>query len=133
MRVIVVHRLCCKVSDHIAPRLTIGAATALPVEWLGMEPAADRHGVLLRFRIPVARPGAVRIRTQMFPYDPMHQTFVNVYEGVPGAGEVPELRSYTLPELLELRAAMVDGAKPGPVAIEAPVEDVVDVDARDVE
>jgi hydrogenase/urease accessory protein HupE len=36
--------------------------------------------VLLRFRIPVARPGSLRILTQMFPYDPVHQTFVNIYE-----------------------------------------------------
>jgi len=65
----------------IAPRLMIDVATAVPVEWLGMEPAVDRHGVLLRFRIPVARPGAVSILSRMFPYDPTHQTFVNIYEG----------------------------------------------------
>jgi hypothetical protein len=64
----------------ITPRLRIGADTVLPLEWLGMEPAVDRHGVLLRFRIPVARPGAVRILPRMFPYDPAHQTFVNIYE-----------------------------------------------------
>jgi hypothetical protein len=64
----------------IAPRLRIGADTDLPVEWLGMEPAVERHGVLLRFRIPVARPGAVRILPRMFPHDPAHQTFVNIYE-----------------------------------------------------
>jgi hypothetical protein len=45
-----------------------------------MEPAPERHGVLLRFRIPTARPGALSILTRMFTYDPIHQTFVNVYE-----------------------------------------------------
>jgi hypothetical protein len=75
-----VARVRDRVVALIAPRLTISAVTALPVEWLGMEPAVDRHGVLLRFRIPVARPGAVRILPRMFPYDPMHQTFVNIYE-----------------------------------------------------
>jgi len=65
----------------ITPRLRLGADTLLPpLEWFGMEPAADRHGVLLRFRMPVARPGAVRILPRMFPYDPAHQTFVNIYE-----------------------------------------------------
>ena len=65
----------------ITPRLRIGADTLLPpLKWLGMEPAVDQHGVLLRFRIPVARPGAVRILPRMFPYDPAHQTFVNIYE-----------------------------------------------------
>lgn len=65
----------------MAKRISISAGAVLPVEWLGMEAAADRHGVLLRFRIPVARPGALGILTRMFPYDPLHQTFVNIYEG----------------------------------------------------
>ena len=64
----------------VASRLTLSVAAALPVEWLGIEPAVDRHAVRLRFRIPVARPGAVRILPRMFPYDPAHQTFVNIYE-----------------------------------------------------
>jgi len=64
----------------IVPRITISTDAAVPIQWLGMEPAADRHGVLLRFRIPVARAGSLRILTQMFPYDPVHQTFVNIYE-----------------------------------------------------
>jgi len=45
-----------------------------------MEPAPDRHAVLLRFTIPGRRPGSLGIQTAMFPYDPIHQTFVNVYE-----------------------------------------------------
>ena len=65
----------------ITPRMIITAGAVLPIQWLGMEPEPDRHGVLLRFRIPTARPGAVRIFTRMFPYDPVHQTFVNIYEG----------------------------------------------------
>ena len=64
----------------IGPRLTLRTDRALAVEWLAMEPAPDRHGVLLRFRIPVARPGRLSVLTRMFPYDPIHQTFVNVYE-----------------------------------------------------
>ena len=64
----------------IGPRLTISTDAAVPIQWLDLEPAADRHGVLLRFRIPVARAGSLRILTQMFPYDPVHQTFVNIYE-----------------------------------------------------
>lgn len=61
-------------------RMTIRTVQRLSVEWGEMEPAPDRHAVLLRFRIPVARPGALYILTRMFPYDPVHQTFVNVYE-----------------------------------------------------
>jgi len=64
----------------LEPRMRVRTDVAAAIEWLGMEPAPDRHGVLLRFRIPVPRPGALYIRTHMFPYDPVHQTFVNIYE-----------------------------------------------------
>jgi len=65
----------------LEPRLRIRTDVAAAIEWLGMEPAPDRHAVLLRFRIPVPRPGAVYVRSHLFPYDPVHQTFVNIYEG----------------------------------------------------
>jgi hydrogenase/urease accessory protein HupE len=49
-------------------------------EWEGIAPAADRHAVSLRFRVPGARPATVGVRARMFPYDQFHQTFLNVYE-----------------------------------------------------
>lgn len=64
----------------IAPRITFRTDHVLPIAWLGIEPAADRHAVLIRFETPGKRPGALSIRSRMFPYDPVHQTFVNVYE-----------------------------------------------------
>ena len=65
----------------VAPRLFLAAdGRALTPEWQDVQPAPERHAVQLSFRIPVPRPGALAIRTQMFPYDPIHQTFVNVYE-----------------------------------------------------
>lgn len=64
----------------VGPRMMVRGDTAAPIEWLEMEPAADRHAMLVRFRIPGARPGALRVLTRMFPYDPVHQTFVNIYE-----------------------------------------------------
>ena len=64
----------------ITPRLTLKTDRVLSIEWLAMAPAPDRHAVLLRFRIAVARPGTLSVLTRMFPYDPIHQTFVNVYE-----------------------------------------------------
>lgn len=68
----------------LAPRLAVTPDTGGGIEWLGMEPAADRHAVILRFRLAGGRPGALRLRPRMFPYDPVHQTFVNIYE----AGEI---------------------------------------------
>ncbi len=65
----------------LGPRLRLRTDAAAAIEWLGMEPAPDKHAVLLRFRIPVPRPGALYLRSHLFPYDPVHQTFVNIYEG----------------------------------------------------
>ncbi|OFW02380.1 MAG: hypothetical protein A3I61_12955 [Acidobacteria bacterium RIFCSPLOWO2_02_FULL_68_18] len=64
----------------VGPRLRVRTDVEAPIEWQAMEPAADRHAVLLRFRIPVPSPGALYVRTHAFPYDPVHQTFVNIYE-----------------------------------------------------
>jgi hydrogenase/urease accessory protein HupE len=39
-----------------------------------------QQGVRLRFRLPAAHPGSLILHPIVFPYDPLHQTFVNVYE-----------------------------------------------------
>ncbi len=64
----------------LAPRLGVRTDTGGAIEWGALEPAIDRHGVVLRFRIPGTAPGALYLGPHMFPYDPAHQTFVNVYE-----------------------------------------------------
>lgn len=47
----------------------------------GIEPLPDRQALRLRlgFDAPAA-PGVVTVRSKLFPYDPNHQTFLNVYE-----------------------------------------------------
>ena len=43
--------------------------------------APDQQSVRLRFSCPTARAaGVVRVRAMLFPYDPKHQTFLNVYD-----------------------------------------------------
>ena len=65
----------------VSSRFTLRAdGQALMPRWQQMEAAPDRHAVQLRFRMPGPRPGAIGVQTAMFPYDPIHQTFVNVYE-----------------------------------------------------
>ena len=65
----------------LSSRFTLRAdGQALMPRWQQMEAAPDRHAVQLRFRMPGPRPGAIGVQTAMFPYDPIHQTFVNVYE-----------------------------------------------------
>jgi hydrogenase/urease accessory protein HupE len=65
----------------LSPRLNIAADGPLLVpEWTGAEAMPAQHGVRLRFRLPAARTGSLILHPIVFPYDPLHQTFVNVYE-----------------------------------------------------
>jgi hydrogenase/urease accessory protein HupE len=48
--------------------------------WTGFETLPDRQSLRLTFRVSTERPGRVHVRTVLFPYDPVHQTFINVYE-----------------------------------------------------
>lgn len=53
----------------------------LDVEWSAPEPLPDRQSIQLGARIRVERPpGTVSVSTVMFPYDPVHQTFVSFSE-----------------------------------------------------
>ena len=50
--------------------LTFGAIDVVP----------DRQSLRLAFTVSGSRPGHVALQAQVFPYDPIHQTFVNIYE-----------------------------------------------------
>jgi hydrogenase/urease accessory protein HupE len=51
-------------------------------EWGDVEILRERQSLRFHIRYPVtSTPGTVAVDTVMFPYDPMHQTFVNIYEG----------------------------------------------------
>src|SRR5215468_1799140 len=66
----------------LIPRLQIeGDGRSLSPEWLQPEILPERQSIRfhLRYAVP-ATPGVVSVSTVMFPYDPVHQTFVNVYE-----------------------------------------------------
>jgi hydrogenase/urease accessory protein HupE len=50
--------------------------------WSGAEPLPERQSIRLHARVELERtPGIIGVTAQMFPYDPVHQTFVNFYEG----------------------------------------------------
>jgi hydrogenase/urease accessory protein HupE len=70
----------------LAQRFTVAAdGRTLEVTWAdGVELIADRQSLRLRFTSPLgsaATPGTVTVNARMFPYDPQHQTFINIYEG----------------------------------------------------
>jgi hydrogenase/urease accessory protein HupE len=66
----------------LADRLRITAdGKPLKPEWGAPEPVVDRQAVRVVLRFPnVSVPLKLGIAANMFPYDPVHQTFVNIYE-----------------------------------------------------
>jgi len=61
-------------------RLVLRSGHRLKLEWTGVAPLPDRNALKLTFRVRNERPGALTVRTNLFAYDPYHQTFVNIYE-----------------------------------------------------
>jgi hydrogenase/urease accessory protein HupE len=57
-------------------------ADGVPVAltWTEFETLPDRQSVRLGFRAAGSRPSRIRVDAVLFPYDPVHQTFLNVYE-----------------------------------------------------
>ena len=70
------------ISDILGPRLEIAAGgRALAPVWSEPEVLRDRQSVKLFFRYePDGIPGRLDVTAGLFPYDPRHQTFLNVYE-----------------------------------------------------
>ena len=67
------------VNDRLA--LTADGSPIAVGSWSAPEPLAERQSVRLEGRATLGRPaGAIAVTTVMFPYDPQHQTFINVYE-----------------------------------------------------
>lgn len=52
---------------------------ARTLAWTGLEVVPERFGLRLSFTAG-SRPAAVDLTARVFPFDPIHQTFVNVYE-----------------------------------------------------
>ena len=70
-----------EIAALIARRLTITAGgRAIPADWVLAEVLPDRQAIRLRARMLLASPaGRLVIDARLFPYDPNHKTFVNVY------------------------------------------------------
>lgn len=67
----------------VQDRLTLAAdgATLGNPTWSAPEAVRDRQSIRLRASFALAQPaGRIDVGTLMFPYDPQHKTFVNVYE-----------------------------------------------------
>jgi hypothetical protein len=64
----------------LGPRLQLTTDHRLIPQWTSLELLRDDNALKLKFTIPGEQAGALTIDTNLFPYDPLHQTFVNIYE-----------------------------------------------------
>ena len=66
----------------IGPRLEVAAGgVRLTPVWAEPEALRDRRSLKLHFSYALdAAPGSLTVAAGLFPYDPRHQTFLNVYE-----------------------------------------------------
>jgi HupE / UreJ protein len=65
----------------LGPRLSLmlDGRTAT-IRWGAIDVVPDRQSLRLAFTVSTSRPGHVGIHAYVFPYDPIHQTFINIYE-----------------------------------------------------
>ena len=67
----------------MGPRLTVSAdGQVLAPEWSEIDVIPDRQSIRIHLRYRLASPpGRVAVNAALFPYDPAHQTFLNLYDG----------------------------------------------------
>jgi hydrogenase/urease accessory protein HupE len=70
-----------RLAGVLGPRMTLTTDRVLTPEWYSIDPLPAEMELRLRFRAASPAPGALTIDTNLFPYDPLHQTFINIYEG----------------------------------------------------
>jgi hydrogenase/urease accessory protein HupE len=78
----VVARQAGAIAALVASRVELAVdGRRLDLTWSTVEALGERDALRLASRTPLAEPGRLALKTVLFPYDPAHQTFVNVYEG----------------------------------------------------
>ena len=50
------------------------------ITWGAIDVVPDRQSVRLAFTVSSVGPGHIGVHAYVFPYDPIHQTFINIYE-----------------------------------------------------
>lgn len=69
-----------QIGDLLRSRLTLRSNRLLSPTWTNVEALPNDQALRLRYRIADEQPGALTVDANLFPYDPNHQTFVNIYE-----------------------------------------------------
>ena len=70
-----------RIERYLASRIAFGQDGFGRAEWGAIAVVDANEALELEFRIPGEPEGALSIDANLFPADPDHQTFVNVYEG----------------------------------------------------
>ncbi len=69
-----------RIAEMLETRFLIGGGQLPDPQWQSISLVDDDDAMRLQFTIPAAPPAALAVEAQLFPYDPAHQTFVNVWE-----------------------------------------------------
>ena len=65
----------------LGPRLGLALdGNPATITWGAIDVVPDRQSLRLAFTASGGRPGHIGIHAYLFPYDPIHQTFINIYE-----------------------------------------------------
>jgi hydrogenase/urease accessory protein HupE len=70
-----------QIQHILSGRLRIGTGELPPLQWGEIAPLPGEDAVRMAFSIAAPPPPALAVDARLFAYDPLHQTFVNVYEG----------------------------------------------------
>ncbi|MEO5706452.1 MAG: HupE/UreJ family protein [Alteraurantiacibacter sp.] len=65
----------------LSARMRIGAGDLPPPRWGAIVALPQDDAVRMAFTVPAPPPPALILDARLFSYDPLHQTFVNVYQG----------------------------------------------------
>jgi hydrogenase/urease accessory protein HupE len=68
------------IERYLASRIAFEQGGFARAHWSAMAVVDENEAIELRFTIPGPPEGALTLDTDLFPADPNHQTFVNVYE-----------------------------------------------------
>ena len=69
-----------KIADLLTPRLMLRTDRRLTIQWTSLEVLREDMALRLKYRVQAEPSGSMTIDTNLFPYDPLHQTFINIYE-----------------------------------------------------
>jgi hypothetical protein len=69
-----------RILDIITARISLRTDRPLMIQWGTILPMNEELALRISYRVPNQHPGALEIDTNLFPYDPIHQTFINIYE-----------------------------------------------------